>query len=117
MKILHKLKSHEDTINCLCWMPATNTNDPDTAKHLESLFNATDLTSLLGSSSEDGTIRVWCTDRGEQVLVLKAPGNSGGGGNGSRGFDKQKNKIKYIPLCWPLPSILISGTFKLIKVF
>ena len=108
MKINHKLKLHEDTINCLFWYPQRKV-ETNVEQDLEKLYEINDLTSLLASSSEDGTIRVWCTLRGEQLSCFKAPGFE----KQSRGsYDKQKNKIKFIPLCWPSPSILISGSFK-----
>ena len=104
MKIVHKLKNHEDTINCLCWLPANASSD---SQALEALFNTADLSTVLCSSSEDKTIRFWA--KGEQVKVLKSPGGSAS--SASRASSDKRN-IAYTPLCWPEPRLIISGSFK-----
>lgn len=114
MKILHKLKTHEDTINCLSWFPASYDNN-DNNKRLEILFKTDDLSSILCSSGEDGTIRMFCTNKGEQLQCYKAPGNTTAGSSSrlsNQDKVQNKNKIKFVPLCWPIGSIIVSGSFK-----
>lgn len=87
LNILHKFKNHEDSINCLLWCP---TNDE--MKH------------VLASSSEDQTIRVWCTLKNVQLKYFKVV---------STGKSNQnKNQINYVPMCWPRPNLILTGSFK-----
>lgn len=112
MKIIHKLKIHEDKINCLCWFPINKfNNESDIQKQLELFFETNDLSSILASSAEDETIRLLCTTKGDQLHLIKAPGTTN---TSTRSYnnDKQKNKIKFTPLCWSNPSLIISGSFK-----
>ena len=128
MKILHKLKNHEDTINCLSWCPL---NIPDESnllgsklnsesstnvvnKELESALNISDSSMLLCSSSEDKTVRVWCALKGVQLKCFKAPGltSQTQSSRGKQAEKQQGSKITFTPLCWPHPQYLLSASYK-----
>jgi WD40 repeat protein len=94
MKIVHKLKNHENTINCLNWYPL---ND-----------NEVSFKTLLCSSSEDKTIRLWCTDKGVQLKCINAPGFN----TKSQDSKTQQPKISFIPLNWPNPQYITSGSYR-----
>jgi WD40 repeat protein len=119
MKILSKLKSHEDSINCLCWLPIK----PETSEieaRIKSSLSVSDLSQILCSSSEDKTIRLWCTAQGVQLKCLKAPGVTSNVTTGQSASKKQgasgqlqtPAKINYTPLCWPSAQHIVSGSFK-----
>ncbi len=115
MKIVHKLKTHEDTINCLCWFPHNSrldvTDVDESCSKLKSLFNVDDLSMILCSSSEDRTIRLWCTIKGVELKCIKSPGISlTSSRKGNQG--QAVAKINYTSLCWPSTRYIISGSFK-----
>ena len=115
MKILHKLKNHEDSINFLFWFPIRESDsNSDDFKKLEAIYKTNDLSMILCSSSEDKTIRLWCASKGEQLKLIKAPGvNTSSASKTTQAKGQQQvAKINYTPLCWPNPTTLISGSFK-----
>lgn len=96
MKIQHKLKTHQDSINCLCWcLKGTQFNK----------LPADDLTQVLCSSSEDKTIKLWCALKGTELKSIRAPG-------GQQQTGSQQNKINYTAVCWPSGGPLMSASFK-----
>ncbi len=104
-KIVHKLKSHEDTINCLHWFPATGHAEKETCQKLMSTLSTENLSRLLCSSSEDKTIRLWCADRGVELRKIDSPG-------GKDSNKKVVSNMGFTPLCWPEPRCILSGSFK-----
>jgi WD40 repeat protein len=122
MKILNKLKNHEDSINCLCWYPSIQNSDEleDPAlldKIRINLENVSNLNRVLCSSSEDKTIRFWCSEKGIQLKCIKAPGlstvvDAKSTKNTKNQAQVQTAKINYTPLCWPTGQFLLSGSFK-----
>ena len=110
MKIVHKLKNHDDTINCLSWFPdkKINNEQEEVTELLKCKWNTSEISHILCSSSEDKTIRLWCVDRGEEVQCVKAPGPSGSRSSS----DKRMSNIAFTPLCWPDSRYLVSGSFK-----
>jgi WD40 repeat protein len=114
MKILHKLKNHEDSINCLFWFPMKDLqSNSEDFKKLEEFYKTNDLPMILCSSSEDKTIRLWCASKGVQLKVIKAPGvTTSSFSKTTQVKGQQVAKINYTPLCWPNPGTLISGSFK-----
>lgn len=118
MKIVHKLKNHEDNINCLHWFPslATGTlNDETCMQAFHQNFSSPDSSLILCSSSEDKTIRFWCCTTGEQMKCIKAPGISSTAATSSsqnRAGHKSTANIAFTPLCWPTPKCIVSGSFK-----
>lgn len=101
MNILAKLKSHENSINCLLWSPKSN---DDNSKICEEIKCNT-LEHVLASSSEDKTIRLWDTIKGIQLKNFKVPSN------GSKAA-KKVNQINYVPLCWPKTNLILTASFK-----
>jgi hypothetical protein len=120
MKILHKLKSHQDTINTLCWFPkrAENRTESDSVNRqvssvsseicqnnqngqdverseliesqMKRLFSTSELSAVLCSSSADKSIRFWCTSSGAQLLCLDAPHNSSSQSRQKKQLQKQQ---------------------------
>ena len=109
MKILHKLKNHEDSINSLAWFPAPINDDNTDLQKIKSFLNVDNLNMVLCSSSDDKTVRVWCASQGIQLKLLKIP--SSGNSSSSRGSNTQ-NKISFTPLCWPCPRYIVTGSFR-----
>ena len=97
MKVVYKLKSHEDAINYLCWNPLNDGN---------SLFKLGDESLVLCSSSDDKTIRFWSIESGTQLKVLAAPISA------SQNRQQKSTKINLTPLCWPTSSYIISASYK-----
>jgi WD40 repeat protein len=113
MKILHKLKNHEDSINFLFWFPMKESDsNSDDFKKLEDIYKTNDFSMILCSSSEDKTIRLWCASKGVQLKLIKAPGVNTSSTSKTQAKGQQVAKINYTPLCWPNPTTLISGSFK-----
>lgn len=116
MRIIHKLKNHENAIDYLCWFPSDSIKDTGVSEglvdeELKVIFGVADLSMVLCSSSDDKTIRLWRADKGEEIMCIKAPGAVGG--STSRGNrDKQTTNIAFTPLCWPSARCLVSGSFK-----
>ena len=112
MKIVHKLKNHEDSINCLFWCPIEK--ESSQAKSLQGLWNVDDSSMLFCSSAEDKTVRVWCAEKGTQLRCFKAPGaqTQTSRGKQQQQQDKQISKISYTPLLWSEPRFLLSGSYK-----
>jgi WD40 repeat protein len=114
MKILFKLKNHEDCINCLFWFP-DNENEivQEEKNNLATIFNIENLSFILCSSAEDKTIRFWCVSSGNQLRCLKAPGLS----STIKSNTKQNNaRINYTPICWPNYRYIIAGSYKYISI-
>ena len=97
MKILFKLKSHEDAINYLYWNPK------DEEKNL---FKLNDQSLILCSSSDDKTIRFWSIEDGTLLKVIPAPIS------GSLNRQQKSVRINLTPLCWPTSSHVLSASFK-----
>lgn len=115
MKLINKLKNHEDSINCLCWYPRVVRDDAGTEVKIKESLNYTDgddLSTILCSSSEDKTIRWWCTEKGSEIKCVKAPGAVSINASARKVQTQQAVKINYTPLSWPKPHIVISGSFK-----
>lgn len=112
MKIIHKLKNHDDTINCLSWFPNKNINieQEDITELLKCKWDTSELGQILCSSSEDKTIRMWCVDKGEEVQCVKAPGTAASSSKSSG--EKRLSNIAFTPMCWPDSRYLVSGSFK-----
>lgn len=109
MKIVYKLKSHEDAINYLYWYPAAIMNDQ--LHELNTSFNyvfenVNDNSLILCSSSEDKTIRLWSIEKGIEIIKLNTPGMSNS--------NKSQQKINFTPLCWPTSRYLVSASYKLV---
>ena len=98
MKIVYKLKSHEDAINYLYWNPVTDGDN---------FFKIKDESLVLCSSSEDKTIRFWSMEDGSQLKVLNAPTSS------NRHQNRQNAKINFTPLCWATSRYVLSSSYKL----
>ncbi len=116
MKIVHKLKNHEDNINCLHWFPIFDKsalNDENSLLSFKKNFDSPDHSLILCSSSEDKTIRFWCCSKGEQIKCIKAPGAAI---STSQRNTSQKSigNISFTPLCWPTSKYIVSGSFKLV---
>lgn len=91
MRIVHKLKLHEDSINCLAWTRIASQH-------------------YLISSGEDRYVRVWGED-GVELKCLRTPG-SGLGGSGGVGISRQQQTINYTTLCCPKPGLILTSSFK-----
>ncbi|CAF1058444.1 unnamed protein product, partial [Brachionus calyciflorus] len=103
LTILQKLKNHEDSINFLLWCPFKT---EENYEELKNELNCDNLEHVLASSSEDKTIRLWCTLKYVQLKFFRVPS---GATKNSKGKD---NQISYTPLCWPRPNLLLTGSFK-----
>lgn len=101
MNILAKLKSHEDSINCLLWCPKSNADNSKICEEIQ----CDNLEHVLASSSEDKTIRIWDTVKGFQLKNFQVPSNSSKAA-------KKANQINYVPLCWPKANLILTGSFK-----
>lgn len=114
MKILHKLKNHEDSINCLFWYPKPEVHSDQQESNLKETLNVDVLETILCSSSEDKTIRLWCTSKGLQLKCFKAPGSTNSASKSAQNKNQQFQaaKINYTPLNWPRPNLIISGSFR-----
>ena len=113
MKILFKLKGHEDTINCLCWFPFDALNsDQNEIRKIQPLMNVENLNMVLCSSSEDKTIRLWDSLQGVELKCIKSPGTSSNSSSRKNNQFQAAAKINYTPLCWPSPQYIFSGSFK-----
>ena len=119
MKILSKLKNHEDSINCICWFPTTRSNEKSEEEdeliqnQLRTRLGVANLGHVLCSSSEDKTIRLWCALQGRELKCLKAPGVTGSSSKQQHQSHQQPvAKINYTPLCWPSAQFILSGSFK-----
>ncbi len=112
MKIMHKLKDHEDSINCLSWYSFTKDEKYfEETRKLQSIFAVEDASSLLFSTSEDKTVRLWCTSKGICLKSLKAPSTLPN--RSAKQRLKSHEQINYTAFCWPQPQLIISGSFKL----
>lgn len=112
MKILHKLKDHEDSINCLSWFSfAKDEKYVQETSKLQNTFGVEDMCSLLFSSSEDKTIRLWCTNKGMCLKAFKAPSSAPNRSTKQR-QQQQQQQINYTSFWWPQPQFIISGSFK-----
>jgi WD40 repeat protein len=113
MKIMFKLKNHEDTINCLCWFPFDSLNsDSNEVEKFQSLFSVENAKIVLCSSSEDKTIRLWDGLKGNELKCIKSPGNSSSSSSRKNSQFQAVAKINYTPLCWPSPRYIVTGSFK-----
>uniref|UniRef100_A0A3B4BK56 Uncharacterized protein n=1 Tax=Periophthalmus magnuspinnatus TaxID=409849 RepID=A0A3B4BK56_9GOBI len=72
-EVLHRLRGHDDEIHSLSWNPEPGEG---------ALYGRTEDTDggsvwgegcLLASGSRDQTLRIWSTDRGKSVMMLKLP--------------------------------------------
>jgi len=104
-KIIHKLKSHEDTINCLHWFPL-NGIENETDHKMRLKFSTENLSKILCSSSEDKTIRFWCTERGIELEKIDAPGIK------DTNKKPTSTNMGFTPLCWPIAKQILSSSFK-----
>lgn len=102
MSILAKLKSHEDSINCLLWCPKSVADCSKVCQEVK----CDNLEHILASSSEDKTIRIWDTLKSIQLKNFKIPSSS------SKSAQTKANQINYVPLCWPKLNLIITGSFK-----
>ena len=103
MKILFKLKHHEDAINCLYWFPVLH-NDNEESHFSFDGINEQSL--VLCSSSDDKTIRLWSVETGTQIRFINSPSLSGS----SR--SQKQVKVNFTPLCWPNQRYIISASYK-----
>lgn len=101
MKILFKLKHHEDAINCICWFPLSDSNDIN-------FDDINDLSMVLCTSSEDKTIRLWSCENGNELKCFQAP--KSGLSSIKKDF-KSQAKINFTPLCWPKSRFLVSSAY------
>ena len=109
MKILFKLKNHDDCVNCLYWFPENQENQEET-NNLASAFNTENVSSILCSSAEDKTIRFWCIFSGNQLKCIKTPQGSS---SSTKSNAKQNSaRINYTPICWPNPNYIVAGSYK-----
>lgn len=89
IRLIHKLKSHEDAISCLTWIGG----------------------DVLASSGEDRCVRVWRINEEatEELKCLKVPGTNPGGAT-----NRQQQTINYTPLCSPRPGLLLTASYKFV---
>lgn len=93
LNVIHKLKNHEDAVNCLIWTSS----------------------DVLVSSAEDRCVRVWqvTVNEGSELKCFRVPGTSGSGSNANR----TQQTINYTPLCAPRPNLLLTASFKYLFLF
>lgn len=104
MKIVYKLKLHEDSINCLSWYPQSSIDDINDSQF--KFDNVTEQSLVLCSSSDDKTVRIWSVENGTQIRFLNAPSVSGS----SR--SQKQVKVNYTPLCWASQRYILSASYK-----
>ena len=106
LKIVYKLKSHEDAINYLYWNPKENEENE--------FSKVSDASLVLCSSSDDKTIRFWSIEDGTQLKMLPAPVS---GKSGQQQQQQQKStKINLTPLCWPTSRYIISASYRFVSL-
>uniref|UniRef100_A0A3B4BNB8 Uncharacterized protein n=1 Tax=Periophthalmus magnuspinnatus TaxID=409849 RepID=A0A3B4BNB8_9GOBI len=74
-EVLHRLRGHDDEIHSLSWNPEPGEDVSCIHVSLIFLYDLTPVLKgcLLASGSRDQTLRIWSTDRGKSVMMLKLP--------------------------------------------